>query len=391
MACRIWRIDPDSTLNRKLAVCCFLSGLYELATALLVAIPDHRWFQACLVLASTIYLAIGPIIISGFIDFAEIKGPGYWILTAPCVAAAALQIAQVWNGSWVIAGFHPTAWGNVSELTTDALPFTINWLSSLSSAAIGFGVLFFAWRNSRSPRYRRIVVQIFVISILVNLWGLFATGIVWLTWGLPDPTGLGIGVGIVGYNLLIERYGHLSERQPDVSSRAFAGPSEAALFVDAQGAIRIVSEEAGRLLGEDLLGKELPKALPGWPSLGEQWAGMAVDLSAREDLPGTIGGGSFRLSLVPHRNPFDLFDGVVVKILPEEELDELGACNGLSAREWEVARLICKGYDTREIAEALFISVATVKSHLHNLYTKTGTSGRADLIRAILSKAPGGN
>jgi DNA-binding CsgD family transcriptional regulator len=367
-----------------------LSGLYALGCAALGALPDSRYFGACLIGTSTLYLLIGPVNISALLDFAEVRGRRYRILVAPNVALAAVQIAQAWAGHWVIAGFHPSAWGNVDELTAERLPLAINRASSLLAAATGFGALFHAWRSSGSRRYRLIVVRVLVIAALVNIWGLFASGVVWMRWGYPDPIGLGVGIGLLGYSLLIDRYKHLSERQPDIalSSSPLADPSVASLFVDAGGRISMASEEAARLLGEGLEGEAATKALSGWPSLGEQWEAMRVDKKPREDLPGAIGGGSFALSIQPHRNPFDEFDGAVLRIVPEEKLDELGTRFGLSAREREVARLLCKGYNTNEIAEALFISTATVKSHLHNLYAKTGASGKADLIRAILSKTP---
>lgn len=54
---------------------------------------------------------------------------------------------------------------------------------------------------------------------------------------------------------------------------------------------------------------------------------------------------------------------------------------GLSARELEVLRLVCAGDSDQEIAEALFISVKTVQSHLDRIRTKTGARRRAELLR----------
>ncbi len=52
---------------------------------------------------------------------------------------------------------------------------------------------------------------------------------------------------------------------------------------------------------------------------------------------------------------------------------------GLSAREAEVALLICQGRSNREIAEALFISEATVKKHATHIYEKLDAQGRKAL------------
>jgi pSer/pThr/pTyr-binding forkhead associated (FHA) protein len=54
---------------------------------------------------------------------------------------------------------------------------------------------------------------------------------------------------------------------------------------------------------------------------------------------------------------------------------------GLSAREIEVLRLVCAGDTDQQIAEALFISVKTVHSHMDRMREKTGCRRRAELIR----------
>ncbi|WP_326577236.1 response regulator transcription factor [Streptomyces sp. NBC_00481] len=52
----------------------------------------------------------------------------------------------------------------------------------------------------------------------------------------------------------------------------------------------------------------------------------------------------------------------------------------LSAREREVLTLVAKGTSNREIARELFISEATVKTHLTHLYAKLGAKDRAAAV-----------
>jgi DNA-binding NarL/FixJ family response regulator len=52
----------------------------------------------------------------------------------------------------------------------------------------------------------------------------------------------------------------------------------------------------------------------------------------------------------------------------------------LSAREREVLALVAKGTANREIARVLFISEATVKTHLTHLYAKLGVKDRAAAV-----------
>lgn len=56
---------------------------------------------------------------------------------------------------------------------------------------------------------------------------------------------------------------------------------------------------------------------------------------------------------------------------------------GVTAREWEVAQLIAEGLSNAEIGEVLFMSVATVKTHLGRLYAKLQVTNRVHLALRV--------
>ena len=60
---------------------------------------------------------------------------------------------------------------------------------------------------------------------------------------------------------------------------------------------------------------------------------------------------------------------------------ELAATTGLTAREVDVLRLIAAGKSNPEIARELFVSEATVKTHVNHVFAKTGARDRAQAVR----------
>ncbi len=55
--------------------------------------------------------------------------------------------------------------------------------------------------------------------------------------------------------------------------------------------------------------------------------------------------------------------------------------DGLTAREAEVLSLVAEGMRNAEIARRLQVSTATVKTHINNLFAKTGVRDRAEAMR----------
>jgi DNA-binding NarL/FixJ family response regulator len=54
--------------------------------------------------------------------------------------------------------------------------------------------------------------------------------------------------------------------------------------------------------------------------------------------------------------------------------------DGITEREREVLTLVGRGRTNSEIAEELFISVATAKAHVARLFTKLGARDRVHLV-----------
>lgn len=64
-------------------------------------------------------------------------------------------------------------------------------------------------------------------------------------------------------------------------------------------------------------------------------------------------------------------------ILKEQRLARIG----ISQREFEVLELIAEGYTNQEIADRLFISLNTVKTHSSNLFAKLEVKRRTQAVQ----------
>lgn len=70
---------------------------------------------------------------------------------------------------------------------------------------------------------------------------------------------------------------------------------------------------------------------------------------------------------LPHPDAFSVNEGELKKL-------------NLTNREYEVLKLLAQGRSNAEIAESLFISLSTIKTHVSNLFVKMDVKSRAQAI-----------
>jgi DNA-binding NarL/FixJ family response regulator len=73
-------------------------------------------------------------------------------------------------------------------------------------------------------------------------------------------------------------------------------------------------------------------------------------------------------------------------LLRAAQQDQATSPHALTAREREILALVAAGERDADIAEQLFISVRTVRSHLDRIRDKTGRRRRADLTRLAVEQ-----
>lgn len=109
------------------------------------------------------------------------------------------------------------------------------------------------------------------------------------------------------------------------------------------------------------------------------------------------GAKPFLIEAVPLRDSLQEIDpgftGAMVSIIDPENSRAFSTQNvaklfGLSATEAEVCRLLVDGMSNEHIAETRNVSIETIKTQVRSIYRKVNVTGRADLIREILTVNP---
>jgi NarL family two-component system response regulator LiaR len=72
----------------------------------------------------------------------------------------------------------------------------------------------------------------------------------------------------------------------------------------------------------------------------------------------------------------------IVEVPSSGELDSTAITRlGISKREYEVLELIAAGHSNKQIADQLFVSTSTIKTHVSNVLAKLDASRRTEAIR----------
>lgn len=85
----------------------------------------------------------------------------------------------------------------------------------------------------------------------------------------------------------------------------------------------------------------------------------------------------FQPLFVPEQKPSGTIDALTLA------QDTIAEDHRLTVREREVLELIYQGSSNADIAEKLFISLSTVKTHVKNIFEKTGATSRMELVFLI--------
>jgi len=74
-------------------------------------------------------------------------------------------------------------------------------------------------------------------------------------------------------------------------------------------------------------------------------------------------------------------------LLTEKQWSYVKKRYNLTHREFQIANLVCKGFNNEEIAEELNIMHGTVKTHIRNIYRKTWVHNKISMLLRFVEDA----
>lgn len=194
-------------------------------------------------------------------------------------------------------------------------------------------------------------------------------------------------------------HAHQARHQAALLRSAIDASPDAVLVFDLPGNILHANSAADQLLsrqtedGLEVLSRNgLPRPLVDRLCAEVATVAAAGESERRDVLP--LSDGSALACTVTRLSGSGGVLGVMVRLRKAGGPAELALAafvseHALSPRESDVVELLHHGHSTAQIAEQLAISTHTVRDHLKNLYRKTGTSSRSELL-GLLARYPGG-
>ena len=147
-----------------------------------------------------------------------------------------------------------------------------------------------------------------------------------------------------------------------------------------------IAARMGRLLVSDRMANEalteaIEIALRNEATIGE--AGIGISIGSPADEPAValvlpLGRGDVRTRLMPHATAAVFV--TAPKTRTEFDFGVLARTHGLTTAEIRVCESLSCGLTLAEIAEQLGVSLATIKTHIARIFSKTGVSRQADLV-----------
>lgn len=195
---------------------------------------------------------------------------------------------------------------------------------------------------------------------------------------------------VFGIRLAIKKYGLMTITPANPAFELFKGMNEALFVIGIHGNIIFLNEPARLLAQRSGIEAETGTIFSLFASqsiLKHEIDGLIQSRELKRPIIlaafGNGGGIALETSLLGVKNETGILIGIIVLVREAGGIPGIQEQHGLSSREIEILLLLCSGLSAKEISEECEIALLTAKTHIHNIYRKTGLRNRVELSNLL--------
>ncbi|MBN2651329.1 MAG: hypothetical protein JXR63_03025 [Spirochaetales bacterium] len=387
LAIRVLIQDRKALLNRAMFVTIIISAVFTFIHGIIAGSSNPQAISILIKICCTIHVffLLGTMVCL----FIYARPAWYWFVIYLMIHLVydVGVLSAIWQNQWVITGYTPTPYGNALILTTDQFWLQADRVRGLFDTAIGVLLLIKTFKKTKSRKNKLITVSLLIIIFAVTILTLWLKIVVWLEWGYPDYSPLLAIITYLAYFALIKNYSHFQENKPNLQDKLLSTLNKGYLFMNMQGEITKTSDLIGNIFGEKkIINQSLLGVFPQWDGLAEKWQQLSNGDESEISNNFYINEQLYNVKISACKDKFSDIEGFIVHFKLLSQLEAFSKKFGLTTREKEVFQCMLDSDDNKTIADQLFISPATVKNHLHNIYRKTETQNRTDILKLLLNE-----
>ncbi|HOO71446.1 MAG TPA: LuxR C-terminal-related transcriptional regulator [Spirochaetota bacterium] len=197
-------------------------------------------------------------------------------------------------------------------------------------------------------------------------------------------------VFLVTIRYAVWKYKLMSMAPSGPADELFTGMSDAIFLTNCRGEIIFMNDRARRIVrhtGRESVNVSIFNLFRSRGSFRKDVEDIIADRIPAHPLTVTLKEShhikAVELSLHGVRNETGACIGTLAIAREQAGVADIQKKHRLSRRELEVLLLLCDGLSAGEIAEECDITLQTAKSHIHNIYSKTGLKNRVELTNLL--------
>ncbi len=379
-------LNPKAALNRVGALSAFVYSLWAFGMMFAYGSEDPQARVAFYQFSFWGSLYVTPCLVWLYLLLGEVsRSARRWSVALSAVYSTAVFVDYLVNGFYY-GSFRDAPWGDIGVPATNWFWASMTPFVATAQMAVVMGVL--ALRAKRSSERFRRQLRILIPGVAATFAVDLAAWLLEVLYGIPNMMVLSGNVLIVVNLYLIARYRYLIPDRGLLERHLFDTAQESALFLDVHRRITGVNPQASRRLGvpeAQVVGTLFDTWLDDTVLLRQEWSLVTGRRSHHRGQLYLITGKTAVITFSPRFDRFNDLTGVVALIGDLTEFDGMAQRSGITLRQKQILLLAMQDIRFAEIADALAISPATVKAHIHNMCEKTGSANRVELFARLLS------